>query len=222
MSELRWLVALEAGLFFSIICWETTAIYAAPTYQPVEFGVALVGAATVVLLACHVGPALYASRFPVPGWVLAWLAFGYLDLLWSFADPVKQLLPWGGRFSFEIAVAITALLVFYRSLWRFVFIPLLVLGVGMLAWALTTQWRSLWAVNPYFGSDQATIMNLFIMGIVLTSAPGIALALRIGQLAEKPKTILWSGFLGIWLPAVSVVAVASVAADAGAPLTTRL
>ena len=32
MSEWRWLVALEAGLFFSVVCWETTASWAAPTY----------------------------------------------------------------------------------------------------------------------------------------------------------------------------------------------
>jgi hypothetical protein len=130
-------------------------------------------------------------------------------------------MPFGWRFSFEITLAVTALLACYRSVWRFVFIPLSILGVGVLAWALTTQWRGIWAVNPHYWSGQTTIMTPFISGVVLTGVPAAALALRIGQLEPLPKTIWWSGILGIWLPAVSAIAAASVAADAGATLHWR-
>lgn len=85
-----WLVALEATLFFSLPCWEFTAIWAAPISHPARFGVALVVTAAVATFSCHVGPALFAARFGgrlrrITWVVLVWLSVGYVEWLGSLA-----------------------------------------------------------------------------------------------------------------------------------------
>ena len=210
MSELRWLVALEAGLFFSVVCWETTASWAAPTYEPVPFALALVGAATVGMLTCHVGPAFYASRFAVPGWAMAWLAFGYLEWLWGLAGAGWDVLGW---------LVLGATVVCWRPAWRWVPGASLAVGVGVLGWALQAQWRGVGATNPYYSSGRETMFGYFTPGVLLAAAPAIVIAWRIGKARPQAKAIWWSGILGVLLPAV--VAVASVATDAGATLHWR-
>ena len=217
MSEWRWLVALEAGLFFSGVCWETTASWAAPTYEPVPFALALVAAATVGMLTCHVGPAFYASRFAVPGWVMAWLAFGYLEWLWGMGEVAVQ--TFGvGQFA---AMAAFVLAGCVRPVWRTVLFVSLSVSVGILGWSLQAQWRGIRATNPYFGSGQETLFESFTPGVLLAAAPAVVIAWRIGKVRPEAKSIWWSGILGVWLPALVAVAVASVATDAGATLYWR-
>ena len=214
MSEWRWLVALEAGLFFSGVCWETTASWAAPTYEPVPFALALVAAATVGMLTCHVGPAFYASRFAVPGWVMAWLAFGYLEWLWGMGEVAVQ--TFGvGQFA---AMAAFVLAGYFRPVWRTVLFVSLSVSVGILGWSLQAQWRGIRATNPYFGSGQETLFESFTPGVLLAAAPAVVIAWRIGKVRPEAKSIWWSGILGVWLPALVAVAVASVATDAGGTL----
>lgn len=209
MSEWRWLVALEAGLFFSVVCWETTASWAAPTYEPVPFAWALVGAATVGMLTCHVGPAFYASRFAVPGWVMAWLAFGYLEWLWGMGETGWYVLGWS---------ALGGAMVCWRPAWRWLWGASLAVGVGVLVWALQAQWPGIWATNPYYGSKPHTLFSYFTPAVLLAAAPAMVIAWRIGQVRTEAKSIWWSGFWGVWLPALVAVAAASVATDAGGTL----
>lgn len=212
MSELRWLVALEAGLFFSVVCWDTTASWAAPTYEPVPFILALVGAATVGMLTCHVGPAFYASRFAVPGWVMAWLAFGYLEWLWGMGEAMWDQWGWPRWTGFAVAAA----LVWVRPAWRAGTAFGLALGAGILGWALQAQWHGIWKARPDYETE--TIFGYFTPGVLLAAAPAVVISWKIGQLRVGPKAIWWSGFWGVWLPAVVGIAVASVAADAGGTL----
>lgn len=212
MSEWRWLVALEAGLFFSVVCWETTASWAAPTYEPVPFALALVGAATVGMLTCHVGPAFYASRFAVPGWVMGWLAFGYLEWLWGLGEAMWDQWGWP-RWT---GLAAGAVLAWARPTWRAGTAVSFGLGVGILGWALRTQWHGIWTVRP--GYETETVFEFFTPGVLLAAAPVVGIAWRIGQLRLGAKTIWWSGVGGVWLPSMAGIAVASVATDAGATL----
>lgn len=76
----------------------------------------------------------------------------------------------------------------WRAAWRWVLGASLAVGVGVPGWALHAQWRSIGATNPYFGSRPET------------------------------QSVWWSGILGVWLPALLAVAVASVATDAGTTL----
>ena len=209
LSEWRWLVALEAGLFFSVVCWETTASWAAPTYEPVPFALALLAAAAVGMLTCHVAPAFYASRFAVPGWVMAWLAFGYLEWLWGLAGAGWDVLGW---------FAVGGAVVCWRAAWRWVLGASLVVGIGVLGWALQAQWRGIGAMNPYYSSGRETVFEYFTPGVLLAAAPAMVIAWRIGKTRPEAKTIWWSGILGVWLPVLVAVAVASVATDAGATL----
>ena len=213
MSELRWLVALEAGLFFSVVCWETTASWAAPTYEPVPFALTLVAAATVGMLTCHVGPAFYASRFAVPGWVMAWLAFGDLEWLWGMAGLAWEN-PWP-------PAVVAGVVLCWRRAWQWGLAVSLVLGVGVLGWALWMQWPGIGAVNRYYSSGQETLFEHFTPGVLLAAAPAMVIAWRIGKVRAEAKCIWWSGFLGVWLPVVLAVGVASVACDAGATLHWR-
>jgi hypothetical protein len=209
MSEWRWLVALEEALFFSVVCWETTASWAAPTYEPVPFALALVGAATVGMLTCHVGPAFYASRFAVPGWVMAWLAFGYLEWLWGMGEMSWYVLGWS---------ALGGAVVCWRAAWRWVLGASLGIGVGVLGWALQAQWRGIWATNSYYGSGPHTLFSYFTPAVLLAAAPAMVIAWRIGKVRPGAQSVWWSGILGVWLPALVAVAVASVATDAGTTL----
>ena len=217
MSELRWLVALEAGLYFSLVCWATTALWAAPTYEPVPFALALVGAATVGMLTCHVGPAFYASRFAVPGWVMAWLAFGYLEWLWGMGEDGWNALGWP-RWS---GLAVAVFLACVRPAWRAGIALSLALSVGILGWCLFDQWPGIWATNPYFGEQHESLLAFFTPGVLLAAAPATVIGWRIGKTRPEAKTIWWSGILGVLLPAVVAITAASVAADAGATLHWR-
>ncbi len=139
-GELWWLVALKAGLFFSAGCWEVTAAFALPTHQPWPFAASLLGAATVALLLCHVGPAYLASRpgrvRPLYLGILAvWLGAGYIQWIGSLSDVFWMMLP--GRRWAAVAVAVAlAASAWAGWLWRLSLVAAIALGAGILAWAL--------------------------------------------------------------------------------------
>jgi hypothetical protein len=60
-----------------------------------------------------------------------------------------------------------------------------------------------------------------MQGLLLNAAPAVVIAWRIGQLSLPTARIWWSGAVGIWLPAVLAVGVASLATDAGGNLHWR-
>jgi hypothetical protein len=97
----------------------------------------------------------------------------------------------------------------------------LAVGVGVLGWALQAQWRGIGATSPYYSSGRETVFGYFAPGVLLAAAPAVVIAWRIGKTRPEVKTIWWSGILGVWVPVLVAVAVASVATDAGATLHWR-
>lgn len=219
MNELRWLTALEAGLFFSIVCWETTAPWAAPTYHPETFLISLLIAATITTVTCHVGPAFYARRFPIPAYILLWLAFGYLEWLRSLVATAYDTLEGSNRLTMALGfLGAFAILPFLRTVWKIVVGTALALGVGILVWALVTEWHGIWATNPHYGLGPAQLSENFVPGVLLAAAPAAAIACRIGKLATTPASIWLTGLWGVWLPLILAVTCSSFATDAGATL----
>src|SRR5438552_13769147 len=60
-SDLRWTVALEAALFFSIPSWALTADGAWPGNSPYQFVLAVFIGASTALVLCHVALAICAA-----------------------------------------------------------------------------------------------------------------------------------------------------------------
>ena len=167
--EFWWLVALEATLFFSWACWESTAPWAEPVTYPLRFGFAVFGAATAAMLACHVGPAILASRhggrlYPFASVLLLWLSAGYVEriLIGAWAVALVQIPPATapvspiGRWWLWPAVAFLGLVSIaglVRSWWRPFAVAGLVAAAGILAWAVVTNWHGLWVRNPYYADE---------------------------------------------------------------------
>jgi len=231
-----WLVGLEATLFLSLPCWEMTAPWAKPTSHPAEFGIALVGAATVATLACHVGPGLLAKQFGRPQhWIwallLVWLGIGYAEWAISVARAVADAMPtilrtsmrihgnWIHLCSLLIASAAVGVLGFVKSWWKPASLIGLILGGGVLVWALSTTWHGLWVRNPHYTEDPLQFEWIIVQGILLSAGPTVAIAWLIGDAKSTSTRQIWlSGFAGVWLPVILSVTVASLAAEAGANL----
>lgn len=219
-KELWWLVALEASLFFSWTCWELTAPWAEPVTAPFAFAAVLVAFATLATLACHIGPALAGAywRGPIPAayqWLLIWIGVGYVErilTLWRIgrlqATP-NELLP---------LLYITPVIVAFvtRSWWKPFCVLLTMLGMGILGWALTSTWRGLHQIG-----SPAQWESLIARGILFSAAPAVVLGWRIGRIAPSTRSIVRAGLLGIWLPLIVSVTVASLANQAGETLYAR-
>lgn len=206
-SAYWWLVALEAGLFFSACCWEVTVAFARPTHQPWPFVASLLGAATLSLLLCHVGPAYFAARPGrknqlVLGILAVWLGAGYIQWIGSLSDVFWMMLPGARWAAVAVAVAIAAS-AWAGRLWRIFLVVTLALSAGILAWALPMQWQGLWHTNPHYSGELEQQTDRFMRGLLLNAAPAVAIAWRIGQLQLPTARIWWSGAVGIWLPAVA-------------------
>jgi hypothetical protein len=236
-QELWWLIALEATLFFSLPCWEQTATWADPLRAPLAFATSVLGTATFTMLACHVGPAFaaatYAGRSFRWEWILLLLAgAGYAERIvtaghvgniladvsrrsWSQPNPPsnKLILP---------AVALVVILLIAGSLtrwWKTIVALQLALGMGILTWVLSSTWRGLTHFNPYYeGQSDSEIEQYLIQGILLSAAPALVIAWRIGLIASGPKEIWFSGLAGLWLPLVLSVSIYSLANSAGEAL----
>ena len=95
--EVWWLLTLEATLFLSLPFWESTAAWAEPFSEPFRFGISLIGAATVAMFACHIGPAALETRFgegPHHGLfrvLMLWLSVGYLAWMLGMAQAAAVL-----------------------------------------------------------------------------------------------------------------------------------
>jgi len=218
-----WLLGLEATLFFSLPCWELTAPYAEPATYPLRFVICVLGAATVATLACHIGPALFAARFGglrhrLAWLLLLWLGFGYLEWLLSVVRTtslVSAYLP-GSMWIFLAAVLIAGLV---WAWWKPVVIIALLLGAVNPVWALAITWHGLWVPNPHFGNEPPVQLDwLIVKGMLLSAAPAVVVAWRIGRIESRPKRIWLSGLVGVWLPLVCSVAIASLSVRAGANL----
>jgi hypothetical protein len=239
--ELRWIVALEAALFFSVPSWVLTD-RGWPSDGPSQFMLALLVGASTALVICHVAPALCApaiSRLAedpagrIIGWpVAAWFCVGAATSLAHMArisgsmyvllrdvrhEPTWKLI--------AILVALFCALVSMGIAWlrtlrqRLVIGFCLVLGIGL---AITTCWvqvPGLATRNPQMTSEEGLNYPLrMIEGMLLAAAPGTILALRIGRMGLATRRVWWTGVIGVWLPLVTSVALLSLSKMCGARL----
>jgi len=219
-QDLWWFVGLEATLFFSLPCWELTAPWAEPVSHPIRFAFSLFAAASGATLACHVGPALFAAKFGGRrhrfSWVLLlWLAAGYLAWLLSIVVALRE---WTSLGAIVVFLAVVTIAGLRRSWWKPVVIFGLLLGAGIVAWALATTWHGLWIRNPNFSEEPLQFDWLIVKGMLLSAAPLVVIGWRIGRIKPDFRQIWLSGLIGVWLPLVLSVTIASLAAEAGANL----
>src|SRR5579862_233309 len=182
--EVWWLLTLEATLFLSLPFWESTAAWAEPFSEPFRFGISLIGAATVAMFACHMGPAALPTRSgecPHHGLfrvLLLWLSFGYLTWMLGMAQAAAVLAAsvrnaggdWGEP-NFSYAGVLVAFLVVVmvaaciRSLWKPVAVVGFLLGAGILVWGLAETWHGLWTQNPHYSGPPLQFDWLIIRGV---------------------------------------------------------
>lgn len=229
-----WLLALEATLFFSYPCWALTAPWAEPATYPARFWLALGATATVAMLTCHVGPAFFAARFGggtryIQRLLMLWFGAGYMEwlvgLTWSLTVSAMRPVVAGTRAPRDwtwLLVAVAFLAVVFlaaaTSWWKALAGAGLALGVGVLVWSLVTSWKGLWVRNSFWSEDPLQFDSLIVEGMLVTAAPAFVIGWRIGQLGLRRGHIWMSGLVGLWLPMVLSVAVASLAAQGGANL----
>jgi hypothetical protein len=227
--EYWWLIGLEATLFFSLPCWENTARWSWPAANPAQFAAFVISAATIAMLCCHIGPAMCAAKFGarphVAWWVPAiWLSAGYLEWL---GTPVRTLGPYVYlphvlrrpleiAFLFAVLIAITVV-AWVGPLWKYAGVACLAFSIGVLTWLTATSWPGLSVHNPSFGVGEPYAHDwVLVKGMLLSAAPALLISWRLGPVESRPSQVWLSGILGLWLPIVVSVTLASLAAMAGA------
>src|ERR1700737_3274337 len=159
--EYWWLIGLEATLFFSLPCWENTAPWSWPAVNPLQFAAFVISTATIAMLCCHIGPAMYAAKFGarphLPWWIPAiWLSAGYLEWLGTLVRTVAPYSYWphaphrpiGVAFVFAILAAIT-IIAWIEPSWNYAAVACLAFSIGVLTWLTATSWPGLWIHNPH-------------------------------------------------------------------------
>jgi hypothetical protein len=218
---------LEATLFFSLPCWETTARWSWAAANPLQFAAFVISAATIAMLCCHIGPAMFAAKFGarphVAWWIPAiWLSAGYLEWLGT----VRTLGPhvyWPRVLSrpIEIALVFTVLAVitlvaWFGPAWKYAGVACLAFSIGVLIWCTATSWPGLSVDNPSFGAGEPHAHDwLLVRGMFLSAAPAFLIGWRLGRVESRPSHVWLSGILGLWLPIVVSVTLASLATMAG-------
>jgi hypothetical protein len=239
--ELRWTVALEAALFFSIPCWSLSTDRAWPSDTPYQFAFAVLAGASMALVLCHITPAtcetamrsLLSSRsgralgWPVRAWFcvgamasliqLAHLA-GSMSVLWRDATYFNK--PVWRSIAAALAVIYIAasLAIAANRRWNQPVIALsLTSGVFLSFTGVIAQSSGLqthrWISEAGFNAPYS-----IFKGMVLSATPAAILALRIGRMRLPPRTVVWTGVLGVWLPLVASVSLVSFAKMCGARL----
>lgn len=239
-GDFWWLLALEAVLFFNLPFWALTAPWAEPATNPFRFSGTVLAAATAAMLISHVGPAFFAARFghrnqPLSPLFWGWFTAGSVVVLfgWSrimawvlldFANPLQSTVAppvWSGHAVHLAFLAIVIATGAIRSWWKPVTAALLLLGSAILLWALATTSSGLWVRNPHYSGDPEQIEWAIVKGILVCAAPAIVIGWRIGLTTPEPRRIWRSGIIGLWLPLVLSLTVASLATQAGASLHWR-
>ncbi|MEP7366712.1 MAG: hypothetical protein ABI972_25930 [Acidobacteriota bacterium] len=223
-SDFWWLVASEATLFLSLAFWEPTASYGKPLTQPIAFSVSLILGATIAMMLCHVGPALFAARCgPWTTrwrWVLfVWLAAGFMDWWFSLTAVTFSALmskPFG-----VVMLVFSGCAGIVTRLGRVLTSSVLLLSLGLLAWALVTNIKGVGIQNGYQPQFQENLEWWFGRGILIAAGPAIVIAYRVGEFEARRSRIFLSGFVGVWIPIVVAMTSASVALEAGANLHWR-
>jgi hypothetical protein len=243
--ELRWTLALEAALFFSLHCWIMTVDRAWPGDNSWQFALSLLMGASSAVVLCHLIPALCEPT---------------IELLWRRRAGRILLFPFGIWLSlgavaalFEMATATASMLVLWRDLplgahhqaWQWLarclalvcvlaslvtaaiprwscLVASVCLGVGFsLAVAgFFTQSSALHSTNPQMRSEDGLGDSpaSVASGMLLASAPAAILGLRIGRMRLPFWRVVSTGFWGVWLPVIASVTLVSVAKMCGVRL----
>jgi hypothetical protein len=243
VRELRWIVTLEAALFFSIPCWALSTDRAWPSDAPWQFAFAVLAGASTALILCHITPAMCESsirsfwlsrwggalRWPIAAWFslgamasliqLAHLT-GSMFVLWQDASYLSQPV-WRSLAVIVALICIAGSLatVVNRNWSRPVIIASLTVGVCLSLAGVIAQSSGLQTTNPHMISEVGLNDPYSIAkGMFLSATPAAILALRLGTMQLPPRKIVWTGVIGVWLPLLASVALVSVAKMAGARL----
>jgi hypothetical protein len=225
-GEFWWLLALKATLFLSLPCW-VTASYAQPASYPIRFAACLVAATSVSALVFHVGPALFAARFGSREYPFSWVlslcvAAGYMYYALRLAEFVARSFGDKMWLAAEVTFLLALLVVgFVKSWWKPVLAAGLLHGAGILAWMLTTPWNGLWTRNTRMWLEPPQFDQLLVKAMLLVAAPAAVIGWRIGHIEPGVRRIWLSGVIGVFLPLVFAVSIASFAAEAGENLYWR-
>lgn len=206
-------------------------MWADPLRAPLAFAVSVTATATLAMFACHVGPAFAATSFPGRlrrwEWILLLLAgSGYAERIFT-AFHVGHLLTRASRPSWSSmitlpAAALVALLLAAGSWtrwWKSIVTMQLTFAVGILIWALSSTWHGWTHANPWVGDQHdSQIEQYLIQGTLLSAAPALVIAWRIGRIASGSREIWLSGLTGLWLPLVLSISAYSLANAAGEAL----
>jgi hypothetical protein len=133
-------------------------------------------------------------------------------------DPASGLWNWAWLSTPVLFLAAATIMGLARSWWKPVVVVGLLLGSGVLVWSLATTWHGMWVQNPHYSEGPLQFDWLIIKGMLLSAAPATVIGWFIGRIETRPSQIWLSGLVGIWLPLVTAVSIASLAAQAGANL----
>ncbi len=243
-SELRWTVATEAALAFSVPTWSLAVNQAWPDYFT---PIAVLLGATAALLICHVLPAICAptiTRFFATrsGRVLYWpigvvlgicAAKALLDISSEVGTRYEmyrylavEIDTVGKRvvFALPLVCLLLCLTLAARSYrWQR---PLILTGIvvssGLGVVAFVLQFRGLWGWFDYGVSEGRLRDSLEVAkGMLLAMGPASILAYRIGRMGLSTKQIWRAGLWGVWVPSVAAVTLISVDMMCGARLYWR-
>ena len=242
--EIRWTVALEASLFFSVPSWLLME-RGWPGDHPDQFVVAVLGGASLALVLCHVAPALCApaiSRLAGHGigrWVMwpagAWFCVGAAVSLGQIARLGGGMVvlwrnqpdhPGWGTLAAAVALIFAALAAGIAwqgvSRHRLAIGGCLALGVALVAVSCGAQWAGMAARSPSMVSEAGlNSPQLLLEGILLAAAPVSILAFRLGRMELPAKRIWWTGLSGVWLPLIASATLLSLSKMCGARLYWR-
>jgi hypothetical protein len=238
-------VALEAALFFSIPCWVLTVDPAWPGDDPWQFALSLLIGASAALVLCHLIPDLCEPTLQLlwrtqVGRVLLstlgiWLSLGAAAALFELAAltgskvVLWQDLPIGAhheawRWLARSVAAISILASFMAAniprLSRQVGSVCLGVGIGLAVAGLIAQFPALSLINSHMQSEDGLgdLRSKVASGMLLASAPAAIFGLRIGRMRLSLRTVVSTGFWGVWLPLLASVTLVSVAKMCGVRL----
>jgi hypothetical protein len=225
-SEIRWLLALEATLFFSVPVWVPCA-WGRPATYPIQFALVLFAVASVCTLLFHVAPACFACRRAATkspmSWALVPLAVGYvvysIRLLLTMQRTLVNFVP--SRIALPVLLLSVAAIGFVRSWWKVGAVLMLLIGVGVSIYMLATPWRGIGVVNGAFAREPSQDSVYFAEGLIFATAPAFAIAARIGSLEPRLGRIWLSAGVGFFFPLCLSVSVTALMAQAGENLFWR-
>jgi hypothetical protein len=134
-------------------------------------------------------------------------------MLGPFTYSPNQRRPIDIAFVFALLAAIT-IIAWIEPSWKYAAVVCLAFSIGVLTWLTATSWPGLWIHNPHFSPGEPHD-RMLVKGMLLSAAPALLIGWRLGRVETRPSRVWLSGLLGVWLPIVISVTLASLATMAG-------